>query len=385
MSLLETHPELVAYWHPTLNGEINPSDVTYGSRYKAWWLCELGHEYERKVQVQVKTHTCPYCTNKKLLKGFNDLETKRPDLLNEWNYKLNTVSPEEIRWTSTERVHWKCVKGHTWVNEIRHRAVYNNNCKICTNFNFIDLKDYPELIKQWSLRNKTNQSEISATEKYLWTCSMGHEWEATLQSRLKGSRCLYCINYKVLKGFNDLLSVAPNFVDDLHPTLNNNLAPSKIIYSSRKKVWWVCKNDTSHVWQSSIRNRTVRGDGCTRCSVRGFNPSKPSQFYFMKNEMLKSYKVGITDKLSTRVRDFQAHGWTVIKIIENDNGYLIKKLEKSMLRWIRKDLQLPIYLTKEETPRTGGWTETFGIESIKQDLVVHQITKEWLNINFINI
>lgn len=37
--LATTHPELAAEWHPTLNGDLKPSQISYGSEKKAWWLC----------------------------------------------------------------------------------------------------------------------------------------------------------------------------------------------------------------------------------------------------------------------------------------------------------------------------------------------------------
>ena len=33
-----THPDLAAQWHPTLNGDLKPSDFTYGSGEMVMWL-----------------------------------------------------------------------------------------------------------------------------------------------------------------------------------------------------------------------------------------------------------------------------------------------------------------------------------------------------------
>ncbi|WP_263285114.1 zinc-ribbon domain-containing protein [Streptococcus oralis] len=47
------------------------------SNYRAWWKCSLCKgEYQQEVQSKVIIKKpCPYCTNKKVLEGFNDLAT----------------------------------------------------------------------------------------------------------------------------------------------------------------------------------------------------------------------------------------------------------------------------------------------------------------------
>ena len=39
-SLQELFPDLVKEWHPTLNEELMPDEVTFGSNKSVWWLCE---------------------------------------------------------------------------------------------------------------------------------------------------------------------------------------------------------------------------------------------------------------------------------------------------------------------------------------------------------
>ena len=37
----------------------------------------------------IDNNNCPYCSHQKILKGYNDLATTNPDLLQEWDYSLN--------------------------------------------------------------------------------------------------------------------------------------------------------------------------------------------------------------------------------------------------------------------------------------------------------
>ena len=41
-SLADTRPEIAKQWHPTLNGDLTPNDITEHSMFKAWWIGEDG-------------------------------------------------------------------------------------------------------------------------------------------------------------------------------------------------------------------------------------------------------------------------------------------------------------------------------------------------------
>jgi len=58
--LATTHPLLVEEWHPSRNSKA-PSEVSFGSEYKAWWSGPCGHEWLQPVGVRVKGSGCPEC------------------------------------------------------------------------------------------------------------------------------------------------------------------------------------------------------------------------------------------------------------------------------------------------------------------------------------
>lgn len=114
--LATKRPDLAAEWHPTKNGDLKPEDVTYGSGKKVWWLCSCGHEWEAAINNRVKGNGCPYCSNRILMKGLNDLASVRPDLAAEWHPTKNGgLKPEDVTAGSSKKVWWKCkVCGHSW-------------------------------------------------------------------------------------------------------------------------------------------------------------------------------------------------------------------------------------------------------------------------------
>lgn len=52
--LSQTHPHLVAEWHPTRNSPLTHSTITCGIRIKLWWKCAKGHEWQSCLTHRTK-------------------------------------------------------------------------------------------------------------------------------------------------------------------------------------------------------------------------------------------------------------------------------------------------------------------------------------------
>ena len=128
------HPDLMDEWNFERNTDIHPEMLFPKSGKKVWWKCKQGHEWEAYVSNRVsKNYKCPYCTGVKVLVGFNDLKTLRPDIIREWNYDRNKeILPEAVTVKSGKKVWWKCEKGHEWQTTVAQRS-YGSGCPICKN------------------------------------------------------------------------------------------------------------------------------------------------------------------------------------------------------------------------------------------------------------
>jgi hypothetical protein len=139
------------------------------------------------------------------------------------------------------------------------------------------LLQYPELLKEWnhSRNGAISPSQVTpgSSKKYWWRCVLGHEWEARVASRTKGARCPFCINQRVLPGFNDLATTHPEQANYWHAERNHPLKPDQIVSGSNKKVWWLC--DQGHEFEMTVWDRVGRNRGCKFCSnnavFTGFN------------------------------------------------------------------------------------------------------------------
>ncbi len=110
-----TNPELVREWDYEKNTSFLPNDITADSKKKVWWKCSKGHEWNSYVCDRSRGVGCPYCNNKRILKGYNDLSTTNPELAKEWNYEKNyDCTPDNVCAGSGKKVWWKDELGHEW-------------------------------------------------------------------------------------------------------------------------------------------------------------------------------------------------------------------------------------------------------------------------------
>lgn len=125
--------QLMAEWDWEKNNKLGlyPNELTHGSGKKVWWKCSKGHEWEATVNNRFKGRNCPFCSNKKVLPGFNDLKSQYPDLMKEWNYEKNSINPESVSYGSDYKVWWICEKGHEWQTNIYFRTNNHYGCPIC--------------------------------------------------------------------------------------------------------------------------------------------------------------------------------------------------------------------------------------------------------------
>ena len=148
--------------------------------------------------------------------GVNDIRSRMPEWLSEWDFERNDVAPGKVAVTSARKVWWKCGKGHAYLSSpscrIRgHGCVYCSGKEILTGFNDF-ASGYPELLEEWDYRkNRVDPSKISrfTHRRVWWIDRKGHEWMASVSNRSAGKGCPYCGGTKVLSGFNDLRTVTP--------------------------------------------------------------------------------------------------------------------------------------------------------------------------------
>ncbi len=133
--LATKNPNLAKQWHPTLNGDLTPYDVTCGSRKIIWWQCPNNLKHIWKAEVDKRNHKndgCPYCSGNLPSEDYN-LLICNPELCEEWDYDKNEKRPEEYTPYSKQKVWWVCKEcGYEWKASIGCRNGKNKTgCPEC--------------------------------------------------------------------------------------------------------------------------------------------------------------------------------------------------------------------------------------------------------------
>ena len=136
---------------------------------------------------------------------------------------------------------------------------------------------HPSISREW---HPTKNGDLlpdnftfGSDKKIWWKCDVAndHIWLAQIKNRtrLKGGGCPMCSGRIVVKS-NSLETLYPLIAKQWHYKKNKPLKPNEVTSHSGKSVWWICDKEKSHIWKTSISNRTF-GYGCKYCSGQAVN------------------------------------------------------------------------------------------------------------------
>jgi hypothetical protein len=207
--LFDHSPHLRGEWDYAENALIgDPELLLFRSNKRAWWACTSEHRWEAKVSDRSKGSSCPFCSNKKILSGYNDIASTHPSMYAEWDYVRNIKDPAMVFAGCREKIWWKCGEGHSWSASGDQRVRANTGCPFCAATlkgiaqGIAPLCDslgtkFPDLVAEWSDKNSYSPFEtypISGKEPW-WVCKKGHEYTCIVANRvLHGVGCARCSN-----------------------------------------------------------------------------------------------------------------------------------------------------------------------------------------------
>jgi hypothetical protein len=198
-------PDVAAEWDYEKNCDLKPENINPYSGKKVWWIgSECGHSWKSAVAFRSGTSlNCPYCIGKRVLPGFNDLNTTFPEISEQWDPALNgDLNPTKVSAGSNKSI--------------------------------------------W------------------WVCEEKHRWQTSPATRTQGIGCPYCSGYFVIPGENDLQTLNPELAAQWHPIKNGDLTAHDVKVKSNKRVWWICEK--KHEWEVSVSDRSQYETGCPICS-----------------------------------------------------------------------------------------------------------------------
>jgi hypothetical protein len=268
-------PKIAKDWHPSLNGDLQPSCVGPLSHKNVWWRCAKGHKWQAEIRKRTATYSpCPYCAST-LVTRENSLAVTAPTLAAQWHKKRNgELKPTNITLRDPRKIWWKCPEGakHEWQARPSKR-LKSPQCPFCNN-RLVTKENclantYPAIAKQWHPQKNgalTPRDVVFGTRKTVWwKCPKGpdHEWNGPVTLRTFGNRgCPFCSGRRV-SVTNSLAKQYPRIAREWHPSKNAVCSPKEILGTSTKAGWWKCRR--GHVWRCQIKLRTLYRHGCPEC------------------------------------------------------------------------------------------------------------------------
>lgn len=292
-------PAAALLWAEDLNN-LKATGVYFASQKKHWWRCSNGHSYSSRPfevgkSLRNDKEGCPYCHNRETWKGWNDLATVAPSLVDEYLRGGNAVPPDAICAFTSKVVRWQCENGH----KVRRRSVgarvrRRSRCSVCVGIVIESgandaLSANPGLRDVWSFAENgpievLEQTARSSNKSYRWKCSDNpHTFSASVATAVRGVSCGVCANRELLTGFNDLASHLHAQEFDLIKTelfsekfgwQRHELKPEEIRISDKRRVWWRCSQNDGHSWDTSLSARLGRDSGCPFCAGNRVSPGE---------------------------------------------------------------------------------------------------------------
>lgn len=370
ISLAEMFPEIALEWHPTKNGNLKPTDISYGSAQKVYWLGKCGHEWLATCNHRTQGEGCSVCSEMQRrkthklnwIKKHGSLADKNPELAKQWHPTKNgNLTTNDVSANSEYKAWWICDQGHEWDASISSRN-RGSNCPICSGHRILvgcnDLATVnPGLAKEWHPTKNgllTPQDVTSKNgNKVWWMCEKGHEWETKICNRSNGNSCPVCSGKKVFVGYNDLETNRPDIAKDWHPTKNGESKPSEVTCGSNKKVWWICER--GHEWETSISHRT-QGEMCPKCYGESKTSFPEQAIYFYCSKFTTAYNRYMIDsrtEIDVYLPDYKIGiEYDGIYYHTGEKAYIKEKLKNEKLS------KLGIYLIRvEETKNKNDLPE----------------------------
>ena len=251
-----THPELAAQadgWDPVF--------FTSGSDRIKSWQCTINHKWEATILSRVLGSSCPFCSGRVVLAGFNDLKTTHPSLAGE----AHGWDPTTVTGKSNEKRAWECQHGHVWDAVVRSRSVIGASCPFCEGRRAIpgvnDLATFHPLVAGQAHGWNPSVVNPNSHKKLEFICAKGHVVLQGVRRRVEATGCPVCQNDRVLIGYNDLATTHPELASEA-----DGWDPSTVTAGTHKKLKWKCPKE--HTWTTGIINRAKDGTGCPFCSGR---------------------------------------------------------------------------------------------------------------------
>lgn len=275
--LATTNPEIAANWSSNNNRDVE--SITFKSRVWYKWICPTCNGEYSSRPCDRELNDCPYCNEKSVKSGINDLRTTHPRLADE--YSDNNDRPvNKVAKFYREKAFWCCPDcGGEYSAKINEREVGDDSCPYCNEDRLLaGLNDltttHPEIAVQWSKKNDRPATSVMKryTRRVFWTCpECNNDFMMSVKEK-ELDDCPICIGKRLAVGFNDLATTHPELTKEYSPL--NERGPETLIKDMYMFMLWDCPT-CGGTYRYLLKDREVGDDSCPYCNnrktLKGFN------------------------------------------------------------------------------------------------------------------
>ena len=290
-----THPKLAAEWHPTKNGDLTPTDVTYGMSKSIWWLCPEGHEYRATLNHRSRGTNCPQCnagrqTSFAEQAVFFYVQKVFPDAISRYTEIFShgmevdiyipsirlAIEYDGMAWHKEDKLererekHRICQEHGIKLLRLKEKMptenTYTADEYLGIAGNMYEHKQLAQVIR--FLLDKIDP------ESNMWTRRDPHSIHSRVDINIeRDETAIRSYMTKISSG--SLADVYPALAKEWHPVKNQGVSPDKVKPHSDVVVWWLCPvcNDD---YKASVGHR-ANGTGCPKCGILKSARSKSKQ------------------------------------------------------------------------------------------------------------
>jgi len=286
----------------TKNGEefeVKTEDLTLNNTNTIKMICDNCNEPFDKRWAEYNAsphgegkHVCKKCTyfdraeKIRLLKlergqSFEKwcVENFHQDILDRWDYQLNSISPNSIGHACITEFYFKCPEG---IHKSELKCIHNitkgfkgsMDCIACGSIAEWGIKKYGKdfLNEYWSDKNMISPWEITyASTKKIWIICQEkdyHEDYITTCGNFTtlNNRCPYCnSNSGKVHPLDSVGTLYPEILKIWSD--KNKKTPFEYSIGSKKKVWFKCKHKKHKDYYRNIKESRAGGFKCPACSL----------------------------------------------------------------------------------------------------------------------
>lgn len=271
-------------------------------------------------------------------------------------------------------VKWKCrhtVCGRTVFPRYSDVNSGKGGCNPCAKEKSIEWKRIPPEEAEREMVNngfKPLDPFIDTSTQWKSLCLKCNKVTSPRYSDVKrGHGCIYCGGNKV----DEDDAIALMLSVDLRPLVPYTTALTR----------WKCECLKCHkiVYPkyASIQSGQL---GCRYCALKGINMNNPSYVYLITNNHLNAHKVGMGNhkKRNDRLARFLKEGWKAFRVWETQTGAEAIDIEREVFKILRQEMKIPVFLSKDDMPKTEGHTETVDadlITLVKLEKIIDKVIK----------